>query len=100
MPRISQKFIDRKVRRPDTGQTIYRDDELIGFGLRVTRGSMSYIVECRVNGINKRITIGSHGRFDPDTAREEARKLLATMTLGRDPRVEEAKEKTYSNNFG
>ena len=93
MPRISQKFIDRKVRRPDTGQTIYRDDELIGFGLRVTRGSMSYIVECRVNGINKRITIGSHGRFDPDTAREEAKKLLATMTLGRDPREEEAKEK-------
>ena len=49
MPRISQKFIDRKVRRPDHGQVIYRDDELIGFGLRVTRGSMSYIVECRVN---------------------------------------------------
>lgn len=42
MPRISQKFIDRKVRRPDHGQVIYRDDELIGFELRVTRGSMSY----------------------------------------------------------
>ncbi len=38
MPRISQKFIDRKVRLPDHGQVIYRDDELIGFGLRVTRG--------------------------------------------------------------
>ncbi len=93
MPRISQKFIDRKIRRPDTGQVIYRDDELIGFGLRVTRGSMSYIVECRVNGINRRITIGSHGRFDPDTAREEAKKLLAAMSRGRDPREEEAKEK-------
>jgi hypothetical protein len=53
MPKISQKFIDRKIRRPDVGQVIYRDDELIGFGLRVTRGSMSYIVEGRVNGINK-----------------------------------------------
>lgn len=93
MPRISQKFIERKVKRPDTGQVIYRDDELIGFGLRVTRGSISYIVECRVNGINRRITIGPHGRLDPDTAREEAQKLLSLMTLGRDPRVEEAKHK-------
>lgn len=76
-----------------TGQVIFRDDELIGFGLRVTRGSMSYIVECRVNGVNKRITIGPHGRFDPDTAREEARRLLATMTLGRDPKQEDAKMK-------
>ncbi len=100
MPRISQKFIDRKIRRPDNGQVIYRDDELIGFGLRVTRGSMSYIVECRVNGVNKRITIGPHGRFDPDTAREEAKKLLATMTRGRDPRVEEAKEKLSQITLG
>ena len=100
MPRISQKFIDRKVRRPDHGQVIYRDDELIGFGLRVTRGSMSYIVECRVNGINRRITIGPHSRFDPDTAREEAKKLLATMTLGRDPREEEAKDKLAQITLG
>jgi integrase len=76
-----------------TGQVIYRDDELIGFGLRVTRGSMSYIVECRVNGVNKRITIGPHGRFDPDTAREEARRMLTAMTLGRDPKEEDAKNK-------
>ncbi|HEY9786659.1 MAG TPA: Arm DNA-binding domain-containing protein [Candidatus Obscuribacterales bacterium] len=100
MPRISQKFIERRVRRPMTGQIIYRDDELIGFGLRVTRGSMSYIVECRVNGINRRITIGPHGRFDPDSARAEARKLLATMTLGRDPKEEEAKAKRAQITLG
>ncbi len=100
MPRISQKFIERKVRRPDTGQVIYRDDELIGFGLRVTRGSMSYIVECRVNGTNRRVTIRLHGRFDPDTAREEAKKLLVTMTRGKDPREEEAKEKVAQITLG
>jgi integrase len=100
MPRISQKFIERRVRRPLTGQVIYRDDELIGFGLRVTRGSMSYIVECRVNGINRRITIGPHGRLDPSTAREEAQKLLAVMTRGRDPREEEAKRKMVQVTLG
>ena len=91
MPRITKKFIERKVRRPSKGQVIYRDNELIGFGLRVTRGSMSYIVECRVNGINRRITIGPHGRFDPESARVEAKHLLSEMTLGRDPREEEKK---------
>jgi integrase len=93
MPRISQKFIDRRVRRPLSGQIIYRDHNLIGFGLRVTQGSMSYIVECRVNGINRRITIGSHGRLKPEAARAEAQKLLAIMASGRDPRDEEAKQK-------
>jgi integrase len=93
MPRISQKFIDRKVRRPMAGQVIYRDNELVGFGLRVTCGSMSYIVESRVNGVNKRITIGPHGRFNPDTAREEARGFLAAMTLGLNPKEEEAKKR-------
>lgn len=93
LPKITQKFIDRKVKRPTSGQIIYRDDELIGFGLRVTRGSISYIVECRVNGVNRRMTIGAHGRFDPDSARAEARKMLATMTLGRDPKEEEAKRR-------
>lgn len=100
MPRISQKFIERKIRRPESGQVIYRDDELVGFGLRVTRGSMSYIVECRVNGINRRITIGPHGRFDPDTARAEAKSLLATMTRGKDPREEQAKEKLAQITLG
>lgn len=76
-----------------TGQVIYRDDELTGFGLRVTSGSMSYIVECRVNGINRRRTIGAHGRFAPESARTEARKLLTLMTMGRDPKEEEAKKR-------
>jgi len=93
MPRISQKFIERRVRRPLAGQIIYRDDGLTGFGLRVTRGSMSYIVECRVNGINRRLTIGRHGRLNPEAARAEAQKLLAVMTRGGDPREEEAKQK-------
>jgi len=100
MPRITQKFIERKVKRPETGQVIYRDDELIGFGLRVTRGSMSYIVECRVNGVNRRITIGPHGRLDPDTARQEAQKLLSAMTLGKDPKEEEAKQKLSQITLG
>jgi integrase len=93
MPRITQKFIDRDVQRPTTGQVIYRDEKLVGFGLRVTPGSISYIVESRVNGINRRITIGPHDRFDPESARAEAKSLLAAMTLGHDPTADRAKKR-------
>lgn len=75
---------------PRRGQVFYRDSALCGFALRVTAGSMSYIVECRVNGTNRRITIGPHGPLTPEAVRKEAQKLLAQMKTGRDPKVEEA----------
>jgi hypothetical protein len=93
MPKLTKRFIESKIRQPNHGQIIYRDSELRGFGLRVTRGSMSYVVECRINGVSRRITIGPHGPLTPEFARREAQKLLAEMTIGRDPIVEEGKRR-------
>ncbi len=91
MPKLTLKFIESKIRPPQRGQIIYRDTLLRGFALRVTPGSMSYVVECRVNGISRRITIGPHGPLTPELARKEAQKLLAMMTTGRDPVMEAEK---------
>jgi integrase len=96
MPRLTQKFIETKVVRPTSGQIFYRDDILCGFALRVTSGSMSYVAECKVNGKTRRITIGQHGRLTPELARKEARKLLAAMSTGHDPKEDEARRKTAS----
>lgn len=96
MPKLTKRFIESKITRPPRGQIIFRDSELRGFALRVTSGSMSYIVECRVNGVNRRITIGPHGPLTPDQARKEAQKLLAMMTPGRDPVAEATKLKVAS----
>lgn len=93
MPKLTLKFIESKIQPPERGQIIYRDDLLRGFALRVTPGSMSYVVECRVNGISRRITIGPHGPLTPELARKEAQKLLALMTTGRDPVLEAEKER-------
>jgi integrase len=90
MPKLTKKFIDNKIHPPDHGQIIFRDTELRGFALRVTRGSMSYVTEYRVNGIRRRVTIGPHGPLSPEVARREAQKLLAAAATGHDPRVEEA----------
>ena len=82
MPKITAKFIDVEVKAPEQGQLILRDTELKGFGLRVTKGSMSYIAECRVNGRPRRVTIGRCDLITPEDARKEARKLLGQMSSG------------------
>ena len=70
-------------------QVFYRDDQLIGFGLRVTSaGSKSYFVEKRVDGKNKRVTLGKHGQITPEQARKIAQKVLGDMTTGVDPIAE------------
>ena len=83
--------IDPPTPKPDGSpcHEFYRDDLLQGFGLRVTsNGAMSYFVEKRVNGKNKRVTIGKHGPLTPELARKEAQKLLGEMTTGKDPVAE------------
>lgn len=93
MPKLTKKFIETEIQRPASGQIFYRDDILQGFALRVTRGSMSYVAECRVNGVNRRITIGPHGPLTPELARKEAQKLLYMMVTGYDPVLEQAKHR-------
>lgn len=84
MPKISDKLMS-DITKPDRGQKIYRDSELKGFGLRVTPGSMSYIVESRVNGTSRRVTIGRCDEMTPEQARREARRILGEMSQNKVP---------------
>ena len=57
-----------------------------GFGLRVTSaGTKAFIVEKRINGKVKRITIGKYGQITPEKARVKAAELLGEITIGNDP---------------
>ncbi len=73
------------IRSPHKGQIIYRDDNLVGFGLRVTASQRAYIAECKVNGKARRITLGRHGSLSADEAREQAAKLIEQMSARRLP---------------
>lgn len=78
-------------------QVFYRDDQLMGFGLRVTSGgAKAYFVETRMDGINKRITIGRHGQITPEQARKEAQRLLGDIVTGKDPIAEKKDKRTRS----
>ena len=69
---------------PATGQVLYRDTKLEGFGLRVGAKRKSYYVEKRVNGRTVRHTLGAHGQVTADGARKAAAVALGAMTAGAD----------------
>lgn len=73
------------------------DDELAGFGLKVTpAGGKVYVFQYRIARPGaaertpaKRYTIGRHGAFTPDQARKRAKELAALVNQGVDPRQRE-----------
>lgn len=78
---------------PASGQALYWDSQRPGFGVRVTAaGKRTYIAQGRVNGKTRRVTIGAHGLFTCDQAREQAEQVLREMTKGLDP-IEEKRKK-------
>src|SRR5947209_7922461 len=57
-----------------------------GFGVRRQLKRPSYVLKYRVNGRQRWLTIGLHGGpWTPDTARDEARRLLGEVVKGHDP---------------
>ena len=87
MARLTKSYID-KITPPPTGYELHWDEQDKGFGLRVTKdGKRTYIVQGRIYGKEARISIGPHGVFTPDQAREAAREHLRSMRQGIDPRT-------------
>lgn len=85
--KINKTTVDN-LRSPESGQTILWDSELLGFGIRLTHGAKSYVVQKRVQGKPVRVTIGRHGQLTPDMARKQAAALLGNMSQGVNPHVE------------
>ncbi|MBF0461416.1 MAG: integrase family protein [Magnetococcales bacterium] len=89
--RLTKLAIDR-IPPPPTGQEFHFDDTMKGFGLRVTAsGTKSFIVDKRIDGKKKRITIGRYGEITVEQARRQAQGLLGEIAAGGDP-VREKKE--------
>ncbi len=65
------------------------DDDLPGFGLRVfASGKRSYLIQYRAAGRTRRYTIGLHGIWTPETARQEAKVQLGRIAAGDNPAEE------------
>lgn len=90
--RLTKTLID-DLPIPEKGQVFVWDTEVPGFAVRSTpSGAKAWIVQMRVRGgKERRMTIGFCNKTPLDKARQEARKVLATADLGRDP-AQERKE--------
>ncbi len=84
--RLIKTIIDKIEPTPDRDQVFYRDEQLKGFALRVSaRGVKSFVVEKRINGRVKRMTLGKYGNLTVESARKEALSVLGNIARGENP---------------
>lgn len=69
----------------DQGQTIHFCTELSGFGVLAGARQKTFILERRVNGKTRRVTIGRVGEITLQKARQDAQQLIGEMVGGSDP---------------
>ena len=87
MGKITKRIVDAAEGRAN--DYVIWDDELPGFGLRVfVSGKRSYVLQYRAAGRSRRYTIGLHGVWTPETARQEAKVLFGRIAKGDDPAEE------------
>src|SRR5947209_17402 len=86
---------------PAAGNRIQYDDEIPGFGARITsNGVVSFILNYRVQGRERRYTIGRHPELTALAARERAIQLRGKILDGIDPlqqRIEASNEPTMDD---
>jgi len=66
----------------ESGQKIYRDQELTGFAVRATTKSKTYIVERRYAGELYRVVLGKTNEISAMAARAKAQMILAQIANG------------------
>lgn len=87
------------VREIGPGDTVW-EEKLTGFGIRRQRSvRVSYIAVYRAEKGSSPtwFTIGPHGVFTPDSARDEAKKILGRAASGENPAKERAARKVASD---
>jgi integrase len=85
VPKLTKRFVDAL--KPVTRDILYRDSDLVGFGLRAKpSGVQTWVVQYRNSGgRTRKLALGRVGVLTPDEARQQARKALGRVAHGEDP---------------
>lgn len=98
---MAQRLTDKLVKSlapPNRSNRITYDSEVKGLGLRVTAsGAKAFVVNYRIKGRERRLTIGSYPDWSVAAAREEARRLKRLIDNGHDPMAERHAERAASS---
>jgi integrase len=83
--KINAKMI-KSLTPPKTGNEVIWDDEISGFGVRITAaGVISFVMNYRIDGRQRRYTIGRFPEWSADAARGEAKDLAYKIDHDFDP---------------
>ena len=88
---MTQRLTKSLVDRMQLGDTLW--DDLKGFGVRSQGRTPVYFVKTRINGRQRFITIGKHGTYTVEQARQKARRLLTAARDGDDIARHRAEER-------
>lgn len=76
----------KKLQPPERGNCITYDDEIPGFGLRVTAANArAFVLGYSINGRKRRMSIGRWPVWTATAARARAKQLRRMIDLGQDP---------------
>lgn len=86
---MAEELTDKSVKavpKPATGNQVTYDNEVKGFGVRVTAaGARAFVVNYRASGRERRITIGNFPDWKVAQARDEAKSIKRQVDSGKDP---------------
>jgi integrase len=92
--RLTKATIDGLTLPEGRTDHIYWDADLPGFGIRLrASGKRSWIIQYRAGHQQRRTSLGDARKVDADLARKEAKRRLAKVELGHDPRAEQIEAK-------
>lgn len=92
--KLSDQLV-RDIEAPKSGNQIVYDNRLAGFGLRVTAGgARSFILNYRIKGRERRITLGQYPTWTVLAARKQAEQLRREIDVGIDPLEERIAERS------
>ena len=80
------KSLTAPARWPTKGNVVTWDEDVTGFGVRVTAaGAIAYVLRYVVNRREQRITLGKHPDLTPSAAREMAIRMRGSIVEGQNP---------------
>ena len=82
---LTTKTAVDEIPHPETGQLVYWDTELTGFGVLAGARQKTFVLERRINGKSRRVTLGRVGQITLQKARQDAQQLIGEMVGGTNP---------------
>jgi integrase len=85
--KLTKPVIARLCPPEGKSDVVFWDDELPGFGVRVTNTGKVFLLQYRLGMRQRRLTLGKTGIVDLDAARRRAKAALAEVARGIDPQA-------------